>query len=377
MFRFTFPCRSAGGAARLPARRRADGADGGRGVVAAARPHQRRAAVRTQRRRAPGPGVADQADDRVPRVRRAARQGSTPSQPVPVSERAWRAEGSRMFIEPRRAVSVDELLRGMIVQSGNDASIALAELVAGSEAGVRRADERGGEAARAREHALRQRDGAVAPAALLDRADLGALASALIRDFPEYYPLYSLKEYRYNNITQPNRNRLLWIDPYVDGVKTGHTDAAGWCLIASAKRGERRLVVGRAGRGVGRGARRREPEAPQLRLPGLRHRAALPVRQAGVDAARVEGRGERTSRPASSPTSTSRCPRARRRSSQLTMTASEPLRGAGRARAARRHRQGRARGQDRSPSFRWSRSPTCRLASIFGRAWDTVRLWFK
>ena len=74
-------------------------------------------------------------------------------------------------------------------------------------------------------------------------ADLARLAAALIRDFPEYYPLYSLREYRYNNITQPNRNRLLWIDPYVDGMKTGHTDAAGWCLVASAKRGERRLLA--------------------------------------------------------------------------------------------------------------------------------------
>jgi D-alanyl-D-alanine carboxypeptidase (penicillin-binding protein 5/6) len=72
--------------------------------------------------------------------------------------------------------------------------------------------------------------------------DMARLAAALIRDFPDYYPLYSMKEYRYNNITQPNRNRLLWIDPYVDGLKTGHTDLAGYCLVASAKRGERRLV---------------------------------------------------------------------------------------------------------------------------------------
>src|SRR5436189_2501385 len=74
-------------------------------------------------------------------------------------------------------------------------------------------------------------------------ADLARVAAAIIRDFPEYYPLYSLKEYRYNNITQPNRNRLLWTDPYVDGMKTGNTDAAGFCLIASAKRGQRRLLA--------------------------------------------------------------------------------------------------------------------------------------
>ena len=132
----------------------------------------------------------------------------------------------------------------MIVQSGNDASIALAELVARQRGGVRRADERRGGAARAREHALRQRDRAVRTRSTTRRPPTSAqLAAALIRDYPEYYPLYSQKEFRYNNITQPNRNRLLWTDPYVDGMKTGHTDAAGWCLIASAKRGDRRLLA--------------------------------------------------------------------------------------------------------------------------------------
>src|SRR5512139_229277 len=147
----------------------------------------------------------------------------TPSQMVNVSEAAWRAEGSRMFIEPRKAVSVDELLRGVIVQSGNDASIALAELVAGSEA-----------AFVARMNAEAKRMGLAgtnfANATGLPQADhystardLAVLAAAIIREFPEYYPLYSLREYRYNSITQPNRNRLLWVDPNVDGMKTGHT----------------------------------------------------------------------------------------------------------------------------------------------------------
>ena len=134
--------------------------------------------------------------------------------------------------------------------------------------------------------------------------DLAQLAAAVIRDFPEYYPLYSMREYRYNNITQPNRNRLLWIDPYVDGMKTGHTDAAGWCLIASAKRGERRLLAVVLGRGVGRRANERRAEAPQLRLPGVRHGPALFVRQARLEPARVEGREPRCRRRASSPTST-------------------------------------------------------------------------
>ncbi|MFO1282993.1 MAG: D-alanyl-D-alanine carboxypeptidase family protein [Burkholderiales bacterium] len=165
-----------------------------------------------------------------------------PSQMVTVSERAWRAEGSRMFIEPRRAVSVDELLRGMIVQSGNDASVALAELVGGTEAQfVQRMNQ---EAARLGMTGTRYANATGLSDAqhYSTAADLAKLAQAIVRDHPEHYPLYSQREYRYNNITQPNRNRLLWTDPYVDGMKTGHTETAGWCLIASAKRGERRLV---------------------------------------------------------------------------------------------------------------------------------------
>jgi D-alanyl-D-alanine carboxypeptidase (penicillin-binding protein 5/6) len=166
----------------------------------------------------------------------------TPSQMVTVSEKAWRAEGSRMFIEPKKAVSVDELLRGEIVQSGNDAAIALAEAVSGSEeAFVVRMNQ---EAARLGMKSTRfaNATGLPSPQHVSTAADLARVATALIRDFPEYYPLYALKEYRYNNITQANRNRLLWTDPFVDGMKTGFTDAAGYCLIASAKRGPRRLV---------------------------------------------------------------------------------------------------------------------------------------
>jgi D-alanyl-D-alanine carboxypeptidase (penicillin-binding protein 5/6) len=169
-------------------------------------------------------------------------QQLTPSQMVTVSEKAWRAEGSRMFIDPKKAVSVDELLRGEIVQSGNDAAIALAEAVAGSEeAFVARMNQ---EAARLgmRNTRFVNATGLPSPKQASTAADLARVAAAIIRDFPEYYPLYSLKEYRYNNITQPNRNRLLWTDPFVDGLKTGFTEAAGYCLVASAKRGPRRLL---------------------------------------------------------------------------------------------------------------------------------------
>ncbi|HEY6895248.1 MAG TPA: D-alanyl-D-alanine carboxypeptidase family protein, partial [Rhodanobacteraceae bacterium] len=165
-----------------------------------------------------------------------------PSQMVQVSQRAWKAEGSRMFIEPRKAVSVDELLHGVIIQSGNDASIAVAELVAGSEeAFVERMNQEAARLGMAGTH-FTNATGLADPQHYSTAADMARLTAALIRDFPDYYPLYSQKEFRYNNITQSNRNRLLWTDPYVDGLKTGHTEAAGWCLIASARRGDRRLV---------------------------------------------------------------------------------------------------------------------------------------
>ena len=165
-----------------------------------------------------------------------------PSQMVTVSQRAWKAGGSRMFIEPRKPVSVDELLHGVIIQSGNDASIAIAEVVGGTEETF--VDMMNKEAARLGMTGTHftNADGLPDPQHYSTAADLAKLTVALVRDFPEYYPLYAQKEYRYNNITQANRNRLLWTDPYVDGVKTGHTDAAGFCLVASAKRADRRLV---------------------------------------------------------------------------------------------------------------------------------------
>ena len=148
-----------------------------------------------------------------------------------------------MFIEPRKPVTVDELIRGMVVQSGNDACIALAEAVAGNEEVFVQMMNR--EAARLGMKNTKFMNASGLPDAqhYSTAQDLYTLAAALIRDFPnEYAQYYSQKEYRYNNITQPNRNRLLWIDPSVDGVKTGHTEAAGYCLIASSRRGGRRLL---------------------------------------------------------------------------------------------------------------------------------------
>ncbi len=165
-----------------------------------------------------------------------------PAATVAVSEKAWRAGGSRMFIEPRKPVTAGDLLRGMIVQSGNDATIALTEAVAGSEEAFAQLMNREAKRLGLRNTNFVNSTGLPAPNHYATARDMAVLAAALIRDFPDRYALYSQKEYTWNGITQANRNRLLWLDPTVDGVKTGFTEAAGYCLVASAKRGERRLV---------------------------------------------------------------------------------------------------------------------------------------
>ena len=165
-----------------------------------------------------------------------------PDQVVPVSEFAWRTEGSRMFIEPRKPVTVAELIQGMVVQSGNDASIALAEAIAGSEEAFVEMMNREARRLRLTDTHFANATGLPHPQHYSTGRDLAELAAAVIRDFPGRYPLYSQREYRYNNITQANRNRLLWADPTVDGMKTGYTENAGYCMVSSGKRGERRLI---------------------------------------------------------------------------------------------------------------------------------------
>ncbi|MFB3077134.1 MAG: D-alanyl-D-alanine carboxypeptidase family protein, partial [Lysobacterales bacterium] len=158
------------------------------------------------------------------------------SDQVLVSEKAWRTPGSRMFIEVGTRVSVELLLQGMIVQSGNDASVALAEYVAGSE-GVF-ADLMNQLAARlgmTETHYVNS-TGLPAEDHYTSAADIAKLAQAIITEYPEYYRWYSQKEFSYNDIKQPNRNSLLWRDPSVDGLKTGYTEAAGYCLASSAVR---------------------------------------------------------------------------------------------------------------------------------------------
>jgi serine-type D-Ala-D-Ala carboxypeptidase (penicillin-binding protein 5/6) len=166
-----------------------------------------------------------------------------PDQVVPVSEKARKAIGSRMFIQADIPVTVNELIRGMIIQSGNDATIALAEAISGSEEAFAALMNKEAKRMGLADTQYVNVTGLPAPQHATTARDLAQLTAALIRDYPEHYPLYAQKEYRYNEITQPNRNRLLWRDPTVDGVKTGHTEAAGWCLVSSAKRGERRLIA--------------------------------------------------------------------------------------------------------------------------------------
>ena len=166
----------------------------------------------------------------------------TPDQVVPVSTKAWRMEGSRMFIEPNKPVTVDELIRGVIVQSGNDACVALAETIAGSEEAFAALMNREAQRLGMVNTNFTNSTGLPDPQLYTSANDLARLAAAIVRDFPEYYSLYSLKEFTYNNIKQPNRNRLLWLDSTVDGMKTGHTKSAGYCLVASANRADRRLI---------------------------------------------------------------------------------------------------------------------------------------
>lgn len=163
-------------------------------------------------------------------------------QTLPVSEKAWRAIGSRMFLKVNTQVKVDDLIKGMIVQSGNDACITLAEGLAGSEDQfVAMMNDQAKRLGMTNTH-FANATGLPDPQHYSTARDLARLATALIRNHPEEYKLYSIKEFTYNGIKQPNRNRLLWLDPNVDGMKTGHTDSAGYCLIASAKRENRRLL---------------------------------------------------------------------------------------------------------------------------------------
>ena len=166
-------------------------------------------------------------------------------QPVTVSERAWRTQGSRSFVPVNKGVLVDELFKGMVIQSGNDASVALAEAIGGTEDAFATMMNRTAQRMGLKDTNFLNASGyfeGPAPNHYSTARDLARLAAALIRDHPETHVLHATKEYTYNGIRQHNRNRLLWADPTVDGLKTGHSNAAGFCLIATARRGPRRLI---------------------------------------------------------------------------------------------------------------------------------------
>jgi len=162
---------------------------------------------------------------------------------VTVSEKAWRTGGSRMFIEVGKRVSIQDLLMGMIVQSGNDASVALAEHVAGTEAVFAEMMNQSASSLGMLSSHFMNSTGLPDKDHYSTARDLSTLARAIIEEFPEYYKWYSVREFTWNDIKQPNRNRLLWRDASVDGMKTGQTDDAGWCLVSSAERDGMRVIA--------------------------------------------------------------------------------------------------------------------------------------
>ena len=231
----------------------------------------------------------------------------TLEQKLPVSKLAWserKGGGSLMFIDTTMTPTVDELLKGVIVESGNDASVALAEGVAGSVDVFVSMMNKQAQAWGLKNTSFKNVTGLTEPGHRSTARDMGVIAAHIISDFPEYFPYYSIKEYKYNNIAQPNRNLLLRRDPTVDGMKTGYTEAAGYCLLATAQREFPNL--GPAG---GAGKRRimtvvlntvsmeaRANESQKLLnwgLPGVRHRSPVRRRQGDRHAAGMEGHRQR------------------------------------------------------------------------------------
>ena len=203
---------------------------------------------------------------------------------VAISEKAWRTGGSRMFIEPSMQVSVEDLILGMVIQSGNDASVALAEHVAGSEDAFASLMNHYAELLGMAETNFMNSTGLPSPDHYTTARDIAVLSAATIRDFPDYYPWYSEKEFTFNEIRQHNRNTLLWRDPAIDGLKTGHTEAAGYCLAASAKRDGMRLVSAVMGSAS---ESSRSSESQTLLNYGFRFFETVQLYEAGQELARA------------------------------------------------------------------------------------------
>jgi len=297
------------------------------------------------------------------------------AQTVPVSERAWRAAGSRMFIEPGKPVTVEELIHGMIVQSGNDACIALAEAIAGSEEVFAQMMNREAQRLGMKDTSFVNSTGLSDPGHYSSAYDMALLATAVIRDFPEYYRYYSIREYRYNDITQPNRNRLLRLDPNVDGVKTGHTESAGYCLIASAKRGQRRLlsvVLGTASENV------RARESQKLLNFGFQFYDSARLYDKGqtVSTVAVWKGSERVLKAGVAADVSVSVPKGMTDKVKADLVSQQPLL----APVSAGQRVGTLRVMLESKPI--GEYPVVALenvavAGFFGRAWDTVRLWLQ
>ncbi len=162
---------------------------------------------------------------------------------VTISKKAWRMKGSKMFVEVGKQVTIEELLKGLVVQSGNDATVALAEHIAGSEPIFADYMNQYAQTLGMTETNFVNSTGWPHPKHLTTAKDIATLAKAVINEFPEHYKLYAEKEYTFNGIKQYNRNKLLWRDNSVDGIKTGHTESAGYCLVSSAVRNDMRLLA--------------------------------------------------------------------------------------------------------------------------------------
>ena len=307
----------------------------------------------------------------------------TLEQTLPVSDRAWserKGGGSMMFIEPRMRPRVDELLRGMIVQSGNDASVALAEGVAGSVEAFVEAMNRQAQAWGLKNTQFRNVTGLTESGHYSSARDIATIAARLIRDFPAGYRNYSLREYTFNGIRQDNRNMLLGRDPTVDGMKTGFTEAAGYCLVASARRelpgGERRLlsvVLGTDSRHARASESEKllnwgwqawdmvrlfEPGQPATKVPvwkGARSEVGLGVRGGlTVTVPRGAGAGLTT-----------------------TVERTDPLVAPLQAGQAVGTLHVRTAGGDEIRRLPLEVLEPVPLAGLFGRAWDALRLWIR
>ncbi|CAG0931049.1 MAG: D-alanyl-D-alanine carboxypeptidase DacC [Rhodocyclaceae bacterium] len=298
-----------------------------------------------------------------------------PTQAVPVSERAWKAPGSRMFIEPKRPVTVDELLHGLVIQSGNDACIALAEAVGGSEEAFVQMMNSEAQRLGLKGTRFANSTGLSDPQHYSTARELARLAAALIRDYPEHYALYAQREYTYNRITQANRNRLLWTDPAVDGVKTGHTENAGYCLVGSARRGSRRLisvVMGAASDGL------RTQESQKLLNFGFQFFDAVKLygKEQPVSQLKVWKGVQNTVKAGFLEDFTLSLPKGMADKVQASLVSRQPLMAP--VQKGRTVATLKLAIDDRPigeyPVVALENVP---VAGIFGRAWDTVRLWLE